>query len=831
MLNAKALLLVDHNEPQVIGVDVSGEQAVRANEHVHRAVREALEGTTLLGGGHKAAEHGHAQVKGSKPREERLKVLLRQNRGGTEHHHLLGVLAALERRAQGDLGLAKAHVAAEQAVHRAARLHVRLDVGDRGALVGREVVGEARLHLLLGGGVGSERVARHGAPARVEVNEVEGELLRRAPRLARGAAPVGGVEARETGGRAVGAHVARDAVDLLEGDKELVLARVLQEEVVPLAPRHLLADDGREERDAVRGVNDVIAGLEREGHARGVHAAGAATGLRRAGREVGDGEHGEAGGRDHDASRDRGVGEGDAAAVEGAHLRLVVLGGSPQRLRERHRLVGEAKLERLARTAVRHGKDNGAAVGHELAYAPHELGVRPGDGGLANLELSGCRAAARALDRGEREALLASKVELARGRVEAVKLGSRGVRKGEKLVCRAHALVEEGARLREDDERVGGHVLERGGGGAVELRQVALESRRRGALSNELEVGGYGGALLGALEERALGPGNRLVGEGELATRGHRHLAQLADRLPRRGDHATHAVDLVAKELQAHGACRLRGPHVDGVAVHVEGAGRASLAVIVVAHANEQRGDVLEGDLLAHGKAARREVPRALGRHAAQQGVGRGHHEAALARRQPRDSPAARPNHGVVGRGVGPGAVPALGVAGDGVLSDPRRERSGHAVGGLLAGNDDEAGPRGAGPERCHGERARGLGHDERGVGAGVERVRERGELRRGEQLSRDAVDEHGRPSHDGAPASAGEVGAGREFFSPHCSGPAKGAAVVSFADAPKLALVPARAVEALQKLGMSLPKRTFCSQIAPCPRFGRTQNWDVPRF
>ena len=733
---------------------------MRADEHVHRAVREALERTTLLRRRHKAREHGHLEVKRRKPREERLEVLLRQDGRGAQHHHLLGVLAALERGPQRDLRLAKAHVAAEQPVHGPSRLHVGLDVCDGGALVGRELVAEARLHLLLDRRVGREGKPRDRGAARVEVHEVEGELLRGLARLVRGPTPVRGVEAREARAAPVRAHVAREAVDLLERHEELVLAGILQQEVVALAPRDLLAHDGREERDAVRRVDHVVARLEREGHARGVHAARAASGLCGAGAEVGDREDGQARARHLDACGDGGVGEGDLSARKGRYLRVVVLGRRAQRLDEGDVLVGEAQLERLARAAVRDREEHGRAVAHELAHAPDELCVGARDLGLAHGELGRGRTGARTQHGREGQALLAAKVHLARRGVEPLERDAGRVGRGEDLVGLAHAVVKEGARLGEHHERAGAEVLERRGGGAVELREVALERGSCGTLANELQVGGHLGALLGLLEQRPLGSGDGLVREGELAARRDRHLAQLADGLPRRGDHPAHAVDLVAKELDPHGRGRLRGEDVDGVPVHVEGAGRVHVAGVVVAHAHEQRGNVLEGDLLAHAEGARGEVAAALGRNATQQGVGRRHDHAALASGEARDGAAPRADDGVVGGGICPGPVAAVGVAAHDVLPEPRREGARRAVRRLLAGDHEQAGTRVRRPEGREDERAGGLRHGKRGVAAGIELPHERAELRAREQLARNAIDEHGGPLHRWAPAPAGGVGA-----------------------------------------------------------------------
>ena len=60
-------------------------------------------------------------------------MLLGEDRRRDEHQDLLAVLGGLEGGAQGDLGLAVADVAADQAVHRVRRLHVVLDVVDGSA--------------------------------------------------------------------------------------------------------------------------------------------------------------------------------------------------------------------------------------------------------------------------------------------------------------------------------------------------------------------------------------------------------------------------------------------------------------------------------------------------------------------------------------------------------------------------------------------------------------------------------------------------------------------------------------------------------------------------
>ena len=106
-------------------------------------------------------------------------MLLGENRRRNEHGDLPLRLHRLERGAHGDLGLAVADVADEQAVHRPRFLHVALYVGRRLALVGRVLEEERRLELPLPRRVGHMRRTARNASSRVEVEQLDGHLLDR----------------------------------------------------------------------------------------------------------------------------------------------------------------------------------------------------------------------------------------------------------------------------------------------------------------------------------------------------------------------------------------------------------------------------------------------------------------------------------------------------------------------------------------------------------------------------------------------------------------------------------------------------------------------------
>ena len=113
---------------------------------------------------------------------------------GHEHGDLLAVGDRDEGGAQGDLGLAEADVAADQPVHRLARLHVLDHRVDGGQLVGRfleaEAVGEGFQFLLLE----VELVALARGALGVEVQQFGGGVAHLRGGLLLGLFPLAGTE-------------------------------------------------------------------------------------------------------------------------------------------------------------------------------------------------------------------------------------------------------------------------------------------------------------------------------------------------------------------------------------------------------------------------------------------------------------------------------------------------------------------------------------------------------------------------------------------------------------------------------------------------------------
>ena len=194
---------------------------------------------------------------GAKRSRERHEVLFGEQRRRDEHRDLRPVHHRLERRADRDLGLAEPHVATEEPVHRERPFHVVLDLVDHPDLVGRLLERERILELALPRHVRSERVSRHRHPNRVEPHELARHVANSALDLGRGARPVRA--AHPVHARDVAAEVFRDHADRVRRHVELVVRRVLQDEVVALGAGERSVDDAGVAADPVDPMHGEVA--------------------------------------------------------------------------------------------------------------------------------------------------------------------------------------------------------------------------------------------------------------------------------------------------------------------------------------------------------------------------------------------------------------------------------------------------------------------------------------------------------------------------------------------------------------------------------------------
>ena len=200
-------------------------------------------------------------VTGRSPKRSRkvAEVLLGQDRGRHQHHHLLAGGRGLERRAHRDLGLAEAHVAADQAVHRARALHVVGHGVDGPLLVGGLPVREASFEFGNPLVVGRKRKAFDPLAGLVERDQLARHLAHRHPRARLHPVPGLAAELGQRRGRAVGAHVAGHPVELVVRDVEPVAVGERQREVVAGETGDGARLEAGEPPDAVVLVDHVVA--------------------------------------------------------------------------------------------------------------------------------------------------------------------------------------------------------------------------------------------------------------------------------------------------------------------------------------------------------------------------------------------------------------------------------------------------------------------------------------------------------------------------------------------------------------------------------------------
>ena len=176
--HAEALLLVDDEQAEVLELDILLQQLVRADHKVALAaahVRERLADLSLRA---KAREHPDLDREAVKALHGRLIVLLGEHGRRHQNGRLPPVEHALHHRAQGDLGLAVAHVAAQEAVHGHGLFHIGLDLIDASQLVVRLRIAEVLLKLRLPRAVGRKGVALRAAARGVERGELLGHAFR-----------------------------------------------------------------------------------------------------------------------------------------------------------------------------------------------------------------------------------------------------------------------------------------------------------------------------------------------------------------------------------------------------------------------------------------------------------------------------------------------------------------------------------------------------------------------------------------------------------------------------------------------------------------------------
>ncbi len=218
VLHPEALFLVHDCQAEVLEGNVAGKEAVGADHDVDAAIGNALDGFSDFTRLTEATEEFNADGELAHAFPESTPVLFRQDGGGDQDRNLGSAGYRLEGCTNGHLGLAKADVTTDQAIHGLFRFHIGPGLGDGPDLVRGFGEGKGVFELphplgVSGMGMTSLRIA-FCVGAQEARSVVHDRGLRRPADLA--PAPV--TQSTQERSLSSAPHVARNEVGLVDGD-------------------------------------------------------------------------------------------------------------------------------------------------------------------------------------------------------------------------------------------------------------------------------------------------------------------------------------------------------------------------------------------------------------------------------------------------------------------------------------------------------------------------------------------------------------------------------------------------------------------------------------
>ena len=609
MAHAEAVFLVDDEQAQVFELRFFAQQFVRAHDDVHRAVGHALEGGVDFLGAAKAAHLGHFHGPLGKAVAQGLVVLLGQQRGGGQKGHLLAAGDGHEGRAQGHFGLAKAHVAAHQAVHGLRRNHVLYDGVYGRLLVGRFLEAEVGGELLVVLRAVAKGVALARGAAGVDVEQLGGGVPHLLGGLAFGLVPLAAAQLVQRRFFVAHAGVAADQVKLAHGHIQHGLPGVFQVQkllqrgrAVGVLGAHVHVHQPPVAAYAVLHVHHGVAHVQLGQVAdEGVHIAGLLLPLAAArpgagGKQLGFGDEVDAAFRPGKAARQRR--RGHAQRFGG----LLELGQAVEH--GRLQAAGAQKVQQALAPPVAFGQHQRARPpGLHMALeflqgvfgAAHhgQIRQRLHEGGVGRVLRTGAQGQLRVGAGGLIKVLRAQKQAFGRQHGPfgiALRQPPALARVLPKVLKSAFQIAVQRQRQRGRCARpfiAGGQVVEHRGRLVEKQRKVVLDARRGQAVAHVLVDAAFGGIALQQLapavaEFGARGLVHRKFAPGQQAHLLHRVQAALAV-----GIEGADGVDLVIEQIHPVRLAAAHRKQVDQPAAHRVFARAAHLRDVLIARQRE----------------------------------------------------------------------------------------------------------------------------------------------------------------------------------------------------------------------------------------------------
>ena len=249
--HAKALLLIDNHQPQILEDQILLQNLVGADEYVDPALGHVPYDLLLL----LLADEARQGLDPDRPVgvavTEILEMLLSQERGRHQDRHLPAVLHGHEGRPHRHLGLAETHVAADHPVHGLRCRQILEHILDGGFLIGRFLERKPRGEGDIVLGHGAQALPLAGGALGVNVQQLGGDIAHPLQRLAPGLLPLLAAQLVQRRRLRAGAAVATDQVQRGYRHIELVLIGVLQRQEIPLDAADRQSGQAHESADAV----------------------------------------------------------------------------------------------------------------------------------------------------------------------------------------------------------------------------------------------------------------------------------------------------------------------------------------------------------------------------------------------------------------------------------------------------------------------------------------------------------------------------------------------------------------------------------------------------